>query len=177
MRAGPTCQRFGHCMCGIRPVAELVARVDFFGRAVGAAHGSALCAQELVFPGLGPEPALTGLVGVTMTGTLETSALLVSTRTEGQVLHKNEASWIVEKLRDVDSGALSPMPNIGSSTRENRRGRSSGFVMSRPIPSIHFDRWKRSMRKLRWLVNPNLQSCVIVRKEVVVVDSQRGLMG
>ncbi len=35
-------------------------------------------------------------------------------------MHKNEASWIVEKLRDVDSSALSPMLNIGSSTREYR---------------------------------------------------------
>ena len=46
-----------------------------------------------------------------------------------------------------------------------------------PFPFVHFDRWKRSMNKLRWLVNPYLQSCVVMRKEGVVVDSQRGPMG
>ena len=33
-----------------------------------------------------------------------------------------------------------------------------------PFPFVHFDRWKRSMRKLYWLANPYLQSCVILRK-------------
>ncbi len=33
-----------------------------------------------------------------------------------------------------------------------------------PFPFIHFHRWKRSMKKLYWLVNPYLQSCVIMKK-------------
>ena len=33
-----------------------------------------------------------------------------------------------------------------------------------PFPFISFERWKRSMKKLYWLSNPYLQSCVIMRK-------------
>jgi SAM-dependent methyltransferase len=33
-----------------------------------------------------------------------------------------------------------------------------------PFPFIHFELWKRSMRKLYWLLNPYQHSCVIMRK-------------
>ena len=34
-----------------------------------------------------------------------------------------------------------------------------------PFPFVHFERWKRSMKKVYWLFNPYLQSCVIVKKK------------
>ncbi len=37
-------------------------------------------------------------------------------------------------------------------------------VLRFPFPFVSFGRWKRSMKKLYWLANPFLHSCVIVRK-------------
>lgn len=37
-------------------------------------------------------------------------------------------------------------------------------VLRFPFPFVSFERWKRSMKKLYWLANPYLHSCVIVRK-------------
>lgn len=37
-------------------------------------------------------------------------------------------------------------------------------VLRFPFPFIGLERWKRSMKKLYWLANPYLQSCVILRK-------------
>ena len=38
-------------------------------------------------------------------------------------------------------------------------------VVRFPFPFLDLDRWKRSMRKLYWLFNPYLVSCVVIRKE------------
>lgn len=65
---------------------------------------------------------------------------------EGEAVHRNEALWVYDKLLGVDRDSLSPMLNIGSSTREYRESIQPwthevliGPLQRRGVDVIHSD--------------------------------------